>query len=330
MHGRNYMKWWLGAACCGVALLIALILLIRSGLELRDVRRAQERSHQRLATLQARKPYPAESNVEALKEKAEALEFHVGELSAELGRDTYAQENLEAAAFSARVQDILERMRKRAERTGVGIPPGMEASFARYASGGAIPRGEHVPRLVRQLQAVERIGEVLIHSGVDSILSLTRDRFEFPAAVPKEKVRRAPRRRWRRNEVEESDVSFETASAAHPQGWYSAERVGVMFSATQESVWRVLNRLASTPRFMAVAEFSHITQTRIVDYDPESVVRGEEADDEMLRFLSEGILVGSEALSRPERIISGEELVEVSLLVDVYRFEEFEPAEEQP
>ncbi len=81
----------------------------------------------------------------------------------------------------------------------------------------------------------------------------------------------------------------------------------------------MLDQLAAAPHFMVVSEFSHRTQTKILSYNPEAVKRG--LDDETLQYLESGILVGEQALSRPERMIAGNELVQVQLMVDVYNFE---------
>ncbi|MEA2068489.1 MAG: Amuc_1100 family pilus-like protein [Verrucomicrobiota bacterium] len=278
-----------------------------------------KRNYRQLEQLHNRNPFPSMENTKDVQENLDRFEYEVGELAAALVRDPFPQEAIEAADFSARAQGVIERFRKRAEQSGVVLPDTLEAGFAPYASGGAVPAAPHVPRLSRQLYSVERVADVLVRSGVDSIDSLTRNVFETET-VP---VQRAPRRRPRR-EAPPSNVRKPTplvASEIHAKNLYYIERVGVAFTAGEDVVWRVLDLFAAAPHFMVVSEFTHTTQSGILAYNPEAVKRGGEGDDETLRYLSEGILVGKKALSRPERIISGNEIVKVALVVDVYNFE---------
>ena len=308
-----------GGGFCGILLLAEVVLLVLAVGGYNRGKSELKRNYRRVAQLHSRNPFPSLENTKAVQENLDRLEYEVGELAAALVRDPFPQEAIEAADFSARAQDVIERFRKRAEQSGVVLPDTLEAGFASYASGGAVPAAPHVPRLSRQLYSVERVADVLVRSGVDSIDSLTRDTFETEAAP----VQRAPRRRPRR-EAPSSNVRKPTplvASEVPAKNLYYMERVGVAFTAGEDVVWRVLDLFAAAPHFMVVSEFTHTTQSDILAYNPEAVKRGGEGDDETLRYLSEGILVGKKALSRPERIISGNELVKVALLVDVYNFE---------
>jgi hypothetical protein len=309
-----------GVGSCAVLLLVVLVFLFRASTELNEQKRELKRQYRRISQLHTRATYPSAENVEALELNHDELAFRVDDLASVLSRDPFPREAVEAAGFSARVQNVIERFRKRAERAGVALPANLEVGFSRYASGGSVPIAEHVPRLSRQLYSVERVVDVLVRSGVHSVKSLTRDVFEEAGVARPEPGQQ--RRRGRREVPATSaqDSSGLQATAAHPGGLYYIERIGVGFTAREDVVWRVLDRFASAPHFMVVAEFSHTSNTQILSYNPDAVTRGEASDDETLRFLSEGILTGSKALSRPERIIAGDELVRVMLKVDVYNF----------
>ena len=83
----------------------------------------------------------------------------------------------------------------------------------------------------------------------------------------------------------------------------------------------VLDALAASPRFMVLRRVVLQTDAGILQYDPEAVKSASEGDDEMLRYLAGGILEGKNALSRPERLVAGDELISVTVGVDVYHFE---------
>jgi len=312
----------IGGGLAGFILFAGVVLLVLANLQLGRAKRDLEGAYRRLERLHGRDPYPSEQNRKALQENRERLEFEVGELAAALMRDPFPADAAEAADFSARAQGVIERFRKRAETAGVALPDNLEVGFAEYASGGAVPAARHVPRLSRQLYSMERVADILVRGGVDSIGSLSRDTFEnAPAAQP------PARRRPARGAPPPSgrQQPGRRASEVHPDGLYYIERIGVEFEAAEDVVWRILDLFAAAPHFMVVSEFAHKTQTDILSYNPETVKRGGEGDDATLRYLSEGILVGKKALSRPERLIAGNESVVVRLVVDVYNFE---PAEE--
>ncbi len=279
------------------------------------------RSAERLARLHDRDPFPSAENLEVERGSLDRFEYGYGEFFAELAADPFPADDVEAADFSARAQGVVERLRKRAGGAGVKLPKSLEAGFAQYASGGAVPDPQHVPRLVRQLYSVERVADVLVGGGVDSIDRLSRDEFEVQGEEAEAPSR--GRRHLRRPTPTEGggDRAAQAASFVHPQGGYMVERIEASFTAREDALWRVLELFATAPHFMVVREFAHRTDTRIPTYDPEAVKRGEGPDEEMARYLAEGILTGKEALPRTERIIAGQEAVSVDLVVEVYNFE---------
>ncbi|MEE9367843.1 MAG: Amuc_1100 family pilus-like protein [Pontiella sp.] len=309
--------------CCvifGIVLLIEMIFLVLANAELSKQKQELERGVRRLSQLHNRNPFPSSENVEALKENLDGLEYYFGELVSTVKGDPFPLDAVEAADFSARAQDVIERFQKRAELSGVVLPESLEVGFAEYASGGAVPDIRNVPRLSRQLYSVERVADVLVQSGVDSIDSLTRDMFEMTNEID----RSAPRRRSTRNAAIVSNdrkPQHLIASEVHPEKLYYIERIGVSFKAKESVVWRVLDQFASAPHFMVVSELSHSTERSILNYSPDAVKRGGAGDDDTLKYLAGGILVGEKALSRPERIIAGREALRIHLMVNVFNFE---------
>jgi len=319
MNLRNNKVLVIGGGTCAVLLLVACAFLIRANTAYQKQGRMLERQYRRLAELNTRNPFPSLENVKQSAENLDRLEYQVGELAAQLARDPFPPDAVDAADFSARAQGAIERLGARADQSGIELPASLEVGFSQYASGGAIPEPRHVPRLSRQLYSIEKVADVLVRGGVYSIDALTRDAFETDVDVAESAGN--PRRRLRRDEPMPKPRGSlrEVASAVQPDGLYYVERVGAAFTAKEENVWRVLDLLAAAPHFMVVAEFAYATPVDILAYNPEAAKR--EGGNETLKFLAGGILSGKKALSRPERIIAGNEMIHVTVAVDVYNFE---------
>jgi len=313
MNFRKHKVLIIGGGIGMVLLMVALAFLYRSAPAYRTQNKAIDRQYRRLAELNTRNPFPSVENVEQLEKNLSRLDQHNHALADVLGRDPFPPDVIESAGFSAMAQSVIERFRRRADEAGTHLPERLEAGFAQYASGGVVPAAEHVPRLSRQLYSVERVADVLVDCGVTSIDMLTREDFEKPMTA-------APSRRRRGADplpaVEEEGRS--EASVVGPNDLYYAERIGVEFVATEAKTWLVLERLASVPHFMVVTEFSQITQTEILSHNPDEF--SDAADAELQNFLESGILTGDQAILRDERIVAGNEILNVSLSVWVYNF----------
>jgi hypothetical protein len=300
-------------------LLVEMAFLFMSASAFRMEKRLLKKRSAQLSRLHNRKPYPSVENVERQRKNLEQLEYQVGELLAALMRDPFPKARVEAVGFSAQAQGVIERLGRRAKEAGVEIPPSLEVGFSQYASGGTVPAEAHVPRLVRQLHSVERVADVLIRAEVGTIHSLSREIFEVQSAESSVSLRRRSRRSS--PALREEGARHVSPSRVHAERLYHVERVDAEITARVDAIWRVLDLFASSPHFMVVAGFSHDTKADILSYNPEEIKRPGELDDETLRYLSEGILVGEQALSRSERIIAGNEPVRVRLSVDVYDFD---------
>ncbi|MCF7818514.1 MAG: Amuc_1100 family pilus-like protein [Kiritimatiellales bacterium] len=321
MNVRNNRVLFIGGGICAVLLLVSVVFLVRGYTGFQKQSRILDRQYRRLHELNTRQPFPSEANVNQMEENLERLEYRIGELAAQLMRDPFPPDAVDAAGFSARAQEVIERIGKQAVQFGVGLPVSLEAGFGRYASGGAVPEQRHVSRLSLQLYSVEKVADVLVRSGVHSIEALTRDNFETEVDADEPSDNRRRRAFHAEPESAPSARACAEASAVQPDGLYCVERIGAVFTAREDDVWRVLDQLAAAPHFMVVAEFAHTTQSDILAYNPDKVKLGQVGDDATLKFLSDGILSGKTALSRPERIIAGNEMIRVSIAVDVYNFE---------
>lgn len=319
MNFRNDRVLLVGAVVFLFCVLVEVIWLLWAGSHLVAERRSLQDQHRQLVVLQGRARYPSDQNVEVLREVLDELEFSVGEYGAELKEDPFLADETEATEFSARAQNRVEHFQRRAELGGVKLLEAREAGFEKYTQGGVIPESKYVARLSRQLYSMERVADILVEAGVESIDRLSRDVFEdVTGEATKSRTRRSRRNAVDSNAVNKVDLE---ASDVHPDRMYFIEQIGVEFVAREALVWAVLKSFESAPHFMAVSEFRHKTVTDILSYNPDAVKRGTNGDSETLKFLEKGVLVGDQARSRTERQIAGDELIRVQLLVDVYNFD---------
>jgi hypothetical protein len=318
MMVRSYRVLLFGGGIGVIFLIIALVFLFRANTNYQQQRKILNRQYRRLAELNTRNPFPSEENVVREKQNLERLECQIDEMTVKLARDPFPENAVDAADFSARAQDVIEQFGKQAAEAGVKLPESLEAGFAKYASGGEIPDQAQVPRLSRQLASAEKVADVLVRSGVTSIETLTRENFETQSDSSSPTTGRRDRRGIRAFPTANRRM---VASLVQPRGLYTAEQIEVSFFASEPIIWKVLNELIVAPHFMIVTDFSHTVKKDILAYNPEKGVQSGEDKKDAEQFLSSGILSGRKALSRPERIIAGNELLQVSLKIDVYNFD---------
>ena len=92
-------------------------------------------------------------------------------------------------------------------------------------------------------------------------------------------------------------------------GLYTSEQLEVAFTACDAAARTVLNKIVSAPRGIIIRDFSHRTQTEILSFIPVEAGPAQEP-----------AAIHSQQPSRPERIISGNERIRVSLRLEVLYF----------
>jgi hypothetical protein len=309
MTGRSKRVFATGGGVGLILLVVAVLYLFCNLTAYRFQTRFLDQQYSRLAELKTRTPFPSLDNVAVEQKNLAIVEGMASKAGDGLMFEADERVELDIAEFSARTQEVIEGFRKRAAAATVVLSENLEAGFAEYASGGAIPDVDQVPRLSRQLFSIEKIADILIQCGVSSIDALTRDSFEKP---PVELSAVYSRRHAREISlrIDPMECSEEPST-----NLYASERIGVVFTAKEATVWAVLEQLVAAPHVMVVRDFSHKTETDILSYQPgdlkESAITSKEV---------EGLLAKKHSPSRAERIIAGTEQVRVSLEIEVYDF----------
>lgn len=326
---KKYMALIIGG---GIALLLALIVLVLlikfSGTytRIQDDLASNQRELERLIRLAT---FPSLENVELVEENLLALEIFRDDQLARLAASQPQIVPMERVAFPPELERTWQRLRALAARENVVIPAEMRFGFERYAAGN-LPMHQHVPRLLSQLYSIDRIGEILIRSGIAELTGVEREVFEeqrvqAPLEAP------APARRRGAAEPEPVEVVAGSPEPQGVEGLYTRERFTFTFLASEPALIEVLNQLARDPVLKIV---------RNLELRNEMALGGVSAAARLSARLQprETVARVVDPAGRPEdpsrpammedRVVAGRERVRVRLVVDVYRFEVDQQEEE--
>jgi len=322
MNWRKNMMLVVGGGICLVLFVIAAYFLVRFRSDYMKVSGQVKAAQSRLDQLNQRDPFPSDANVGLSQTNLVKLQTYFKDLMDNLQREQGVVEPIEAADFAPLLEKAKERMQKRAMEAGVKIPDRTGLGFASYAAG-KLPSTDAIPRLVVQLKAIEAVLSQLFDARVSEILAMDRDIFESPAGAAEEAV--ADSRRRGRGAAAEAPVAkaLQGLPPLETNELYSAERIYVSFTASEASVWQLLNSLAMTRPFMMVSDVKIVNPLDLLKRvgSPAAGKPGAPAAP-----LSAGA-AKPVILDREDRIAAGREPVKVDLVLEVYRFTGAAPQE---
>ena len=322
MNWRKNMMLVVGGGICLVLFIIAAYFLVRFRADYMKVSGQVKVAQARLDQLNQRDPFPSDANVGLSQTNLVKLQTYFKDLMDNLQREQGVVEPIEAADFAPLLEKAKERMQKRALEAGVKMPERSGLGFASYAAG-KLPSTDAIPRLVIQLKAVEAVLSQLFDARVSEILAMERDIFESPASAAEEAAADS-RRRGRGAAV---DTSVTKALQGLPplatNELYSAERIYVSFTASESSVWQLLNSLAMTRPFMMVSDVKIVNPLDLLKR-----VGGPPAGKPGAPAAPLGAAAAKPVVvDREDRIAAGREPVKVDLVLEVYRFSGAAPQE---
>jgi hypothetical protein len=331
MNLRKYMLLVVGGGITLVLLVAATMLLMRYREKYVDVNQRMDTSLRALDRLRKRDPFPSHENVEQARQNKKELEKFRATLMADLQKGQTPIQDMEAAEFRQLLEVTLsgpKGLRLAGRGANVVLPDLFAFGFDRYVRG-ALPETEHIPRLVDQLNMVKRLCEILYDAQIAELQSITRDQFELEAeAGPEgdipEIVTRSRRRRGPAPAPEPKVKKPEKASKAREL--FTRERISLTFLAREKALWTVLNELARNERFMAV------TNVEFLSGDGPAArptgPPGAAPRPETMGADGPGFGVAEAApLGHDERVVAGQERIQVRLSVEIYRFGTPESAE---
>ncbi len=325
---KKYMALVVGG---GIALLLAIVVLVLlimfSGgyAQIQDDLAANQRELERLTRLAT---FPSVENVDRLTSNLEELEEFRDELLLTISANQPLIPEMERVAFPPELERTWQRLRSMAAENEVVIPADLRFGFERYAAGN-LPLQIHVPRLLSQLYSVDRIGEILIDSGIAELRSVERDVFEEQRAPVEREATAAGRRRA---PAEQAPVETATRSTAPEpegvEGLYTRERFTLTFLATEQALFQALNRISDDPVLMIVRNLELRNEMGLGGVSAAARLSSRLQPREGMRPAETRPDDASRSAMREDRVVAGRERIQTRMVVDVYRLD-FQHHEEE-
>ena len=318
-----------GAVVLLLVVALAFLLVVKSGAysESTTGLSAAQMQLQRLST---RSIFPSEANVQTLGKQLDIYREYREGLLADMRKDQRPAPAIDRDGFRRVLEDGLRRLVSDARAKSVALAPGLAFGVQRYIEG-APPSDDELPRLVDQFAAIADLCEVLYDAGIGELVSVERTVFEKDAqAAP---VEEEFGRRGLRGRGEAAPAAAAASSELYrdPDGLFTREHYVLAYRAQDAANWNVLDRLSKG------APFAVVTKMEIANPSRPAVVvpKTEEASAPASAPVSTegwqsagpaGRLAGAAkeetVLPRELRVVAGQELSNVRLEVDLYRFAE--------
>lgn len=324
-----------------------------------EVKDKLQQAESEYVSLSNGRPYPSDENVVVVQENQEKVETFFESLDALLCEGQSPVETVPGAQFSERLEVVFAGLRNKARQSSVLLPEEFHFGFDVYTEG-QLPSDENIPRLMMQLMTVESVCQTFFTHQVADIQSIQREVFEGPGSSFGD-MESSMGGRSRGRGVTDAQGSPETVEQRGTD-LYKVEGLRIVFSTRDEQLWDLLNALSSQRPFTVVRSMglvnsatrgadSGIRRRRGADpfrsseggmdsfggpgmMDLEAMgpgMRMDRATSDRRRIPRDGTGT-TMALTRDERLVAGrDELVQVDMLLDVYRFcveEDEDPAVE--
>lgn len=313
---------------------IAAVLLFGGISSFSTAEKKLQKSIKRLSQLYAQKPFPSDTNVERERRNAERLQEWHSELVKSLHRGEIGPnpEDRSPSRFIELYGGTSSELRQKAKEGAVDLPKPEETfafGFDKY-HGGEQPAPDDVPVLTQQLKIVKMLCMFLIEADVDSIIAIQRQILEEKAVIVPRQPRThrvgpmvGPRSRPGAGRPRPASGKKAAKTAAPPArgSLYEKRHFVLDFTAREQTVLDILNRLARNEAFTAVTSVSLVR--------PEGDILTAE---ETIRNAGEGAVPlaemrGDDYPSSIERMVCGVDLekpMTVRIKVNVYNFLEDE------
>ncbi|HAL91725.1 MAG TPA: hypothetical protein DCM68_01715 [Verrucomicrobia bacterium] len=281
----------------------------------------------RLQRLTSRAVFPSEPNVQAMGKQVEIYQDYLDGLFESMSQGQIATEPITRDRFRQLMEAVLRQLMNDARAKSVALPPDFAFGFQRYAAGN-LPVEEEMGRLVDQLRSIAALCEILYDAGIGELVSVERTVFEKDAqvAVPEEEQGRRGR-----NRAEPVAVATSTELFRDPDGLFTKEHYVLSYRAQDAANWKALDRLARGAPFTVVTklEISNPARPAVVPPKVEEKVAVPSQPVSTTGWQAPPGAAGTGVtkeepaiLPRELRVVAGQELPNVRLEVDLYRFAE--------
>ena len=310
----------------GAALLVlagvCLYFLFQKRGQFNEAKTKLQTAETQLTRLRANQPFPSSSNVQLLQKNLVQLEAFQRDLLDKLRANQIEPLDVEPATFP--LEAAFRRMAAAAQQNGVRVENNSVYGFDEYV--GAIPKRDHVERLTIQLQAVERVCKVVFGCGIVELTSVQRDQFEKARAEPVADMGpRSNRRSGRARAGRQEPVRQAEKQPESPESkLYDIETLQLAFAAKRDALWCLLDQLAALDMVTIVTSMQlegKDAQTLEKDIQPAAA---KPKEGEAAGVGGDMKISMQDMKSHAERLVIGDNPVNVILDVSVYRFKEAE------
>lgn len=208
--------------------------------------------------------YPSDSNIALLKEENDKLDLIRESLSRELEKYNVKSSgiNVTPSSFVQTLGQFVSLYRAKAPSVGARKPVGEDFAFgfdAYVGANPAMPSDEEVAPLAEQLLIVKKIADVLYESNVSRIEKIVREPVDEATRriAPKDGARPRPQPEPEQRPSDSRKRARPGKSEKAPPPPFSSQCVELAFTATQDSLVKVVNRLSSmNGLFVVIRDFS--------------------------------------------------------------------------
>lgn len=324
--------FWITGGAIALVLLVASILVLVKGLRGADqARTARNRARRDLERYYAQDPFPTPENIERARQNLAQTEDWLERLFDILSQGQMPTPELSPAGFIQRLNARINELRRESPRVTGALVADADFNFgfdAYLGADAALPEPEHVGRLARQLSIVEMMVELIYHTDVMRLSTISRERFD----IPRDEARTARRPTGRMVGVRTPDTDDSDTAL------YSRERIRLGLRLRPAALSLLLNRLAQMQPVMVVNDVSiRKSETDLRPVRPEAAPARPAARTAPTPFRFPGMTEDDTAerpdrapataedgpLPRESRLVSGPEVdppLDVNLEIFVYQF----------
>jgi hypothetical protein len=293
----------------------------------------------RLQRLSGRAVFPSEGNVQTLGKQLTIYQEYLDGLYAAMREGQRETNPVNRDGFRRLLEEGLNRLMNDARSKSVKIAPDFAFGVQRYIEG-APPSDEDLPRLEDQFASLGVLCRILFEAGIGELVGVERTVFEKDAQVAP--VEEEFNRRSLRNRPDAAAVAPSTELFKDPDGLFTKEHYVLSYRAQDAANWKVLDRLAQGAPFVVVTKMEISNPARPAVVPPKAP---DAAPAPSQPVSTDGWMAppgaapapapaAPEVLPRELRVVAGQELSNVRLEVDLYRFAEAasiaETGEENP
>ncbi len=315
---RSQIILIVGTAVCLLFCGAAAWFLYSSLSDADKARAERDTQRSKLENVYKSNPFPNRENTLQVNTDLTLLSNWVAQVHTQLASNTLQVAQTTPSQFYLKLQNTIRELGAFQNASGQPVAQsGFAFGFERYVVlGGGMPIQDNLDRLTRQFAMVDMLVRQIVTADIQSLTEFTREVFEDGANTPPPVVEPERNSRSRGQAAQPR----ETARPADLSKIAQKEHFTIRFTARQDALETILNRLASNPVFVVVASVK-VAKVTLAD-----VLSPPTATELTTLVKPEGTLVKpGERLFPPEvqRIVSGPNigpLLDITLEVDVFSF----------